>query len=293
MNAKTIVVLGGGVGGIVVSNELRRRLPQNHKVVLVEKNAEHAFAPSFLWMMTGGRRPESITRSLKSLVRKGVEISLTEATNIDILNRSVTTSERTFQYDYLVIALGAELAPEVIPGLAQGAQSFYTFQETSALQKKLAQFNGGIGDGTAAVAAVGKDLLDIAHPAFELGVGIAGIGGGQTLPQRVALPGELAYVGGDELVLGTEMSVERHFVGCRGLGDGVDADGPDAVPIEQVARGGENAIAWRRLRRLGEWSGNGANHGLLTGVLPVSIQGLLPVSNIKPRVCHVYLLALQ
>ena len=66
MTAKTIVVLGGGVGGIVAANHLRGRLASEHRVVLVERNAEHAFAPSFLWLMTGGRRPEQIRRPLKS-----------------------------------------------------------------------------------------------------------------------------------------------------------------------------------------------------------------------------------
>ncbi|MDI6808338.1 MAG: FAD/NAD(P)-binding oxidoreductase [Candidatus Eisenbacteria bacterium] len=143
MNAKTIVVLGGGVGGLVVSNELRRRLARHHRIVLVEKTAEHAFAPSFLWLMVGGRRPESITRPLGSLVHRGIEVVQAEAKSIDIPNRSVATSERTFGYDYLVIALGAELAPEAIPGLSQTAHSFYTFQETRKLQQTLAQFNGG------------------------------------------------------------------------------------------------------------------------------------------------------
>lgn len=47
MAAKTVVILGGGVGGIVAANELRARLGSGHRVVLVERNAEHAFAPSY------------------------------------------------------------------------------------------------------------------------------------------------------------------------------------------------------------------------------------------------------
>lgn len=58
MKEKTIVVLGAGVGGLIAANELRRSLGDSHRVVLVEKNHRHAFAPSFLWLMTGDRRPE-------------------------------------------------------------------------------------------------------------------------------------------------------------------------------------------------------------------------------------------
>jgi len=65
MNAETVVILGGGVGGLVAANELARRLPRGHRIVLVERSATHAFAPSFLWPMTGGRRAEQITRDLR------------------------------------------------------------------------------------------------------------------------------------------------------------------------------------------------------------------------------------
>ena len=143
MNTKTIVILGGGVGGLVVANELRHKLPHEHKVVLVEKNPEHAFAPSFLWLMTGDRQPNRITKPVLSLVRPGVEVIQAEVKNIDIANRSVTTTQCSLTYDYLVVALGAELAPEIIPGLARAAHSFYTFEETKRLQRALTQFNEG------------------------------------------------------------------------------------------------------------------------------------------------------
>ena len=37
MTQKTVVVLGGGVGGLVTANEVRKRLDKEHRVVLVDK----------------------------------------------------------------------------------------------------------------------------------------------------------------------------------------------------------------------------------------------------------------
>src|SRR5574341_787807 len=91
MASKTILILGGGVGGLVAANELRRLLSSEHRVVLVEKNARHAFAPSFLWLMTGDRRPEQISRDVRALVRPGVEVIIAEAQAIDLTNRRVQT----------------------------------------------------------------------------------------------------------------------------------------------------------------------------------------------------------
>ena len=143
MSAKTIVIVGGGVGGLVVANELRHKLGPEHRVVLIEKNREHSFAPSFLWLMTGDRDPGRITKPVASLVRPGVELIQAEARNIDISTRSVSTAQGSTTYDYLVLALGAELAPESIPGLAQAAYSFYTFEEAKRLRQALTRFHGG------------------------------------------------------------------------------------------------------------------------------------------------------
>ncbi len=143
MNGKTIVILGGGVGGLVAANTLRQLLSREHRIVLVEKNAQHAFAPSFLWLMTGERQPEQITRDVRQLARPGVEVALAEAQSIDLPNRRVVTTTQTLAYDYLIIALGAELAPEAIPGLPEAGHTFYTFDGAAKLRDTLREFSGG------------------------------------------------------------------------------------------------------------------------------------------------------
>ncbi|HLC02235.1 MAG TPA: FAD/NAD(P)-binding oxidoreductase [Anaerolineales bacterium] len=142
MSGRTVVILGGGVGGLVAANELRLRLGNDHRVVLVERDAQHAFAPSFLWLMTGDRRPDQITRDVRSLVRPGVEVILAEVQALDLANRRVETSAQTLTYDYLVLALGAELAPEAIPGLGEAAHTFYTLDGATKLRDALQTFGG-------------------------------------------------------------------------------------------------------------------------------------------------------
>ena len=41
MMAKTMVILGGAVGGIVAANHMRRRLTSGHRVVLIETPSAH------------------------------------------------------------------------------------------------------------------------------------------------------------------------------------------------------------------------------------------------------------
>jgi sulfide:quinone oxidoreductase len=143
MSAQTVAILGGGVGGLVAANELARRLPPGHRIVVVEKAATHAFAPSFLWLMTGERRAEQITRNLRALVRPGVEVVHGEVRAIDVAAGCVETDGGRIGYDHLVLALGAELAPGAIPGLAEAAHTFYTLEGAERLRSALADFTRG------------------------------------------------------------------------------------------------------------------------------------------------------
>lgn len=139
----TTLVLGGGIGGMVAANEIRRQLPSTHRVVLVEKNAQHAFAPSFLWLMTGDREPHQIRRPLKGLLRRGVDLVQAEVLGIDPVQRKVRTSAAEIPYDHLIVAMGADLAPGAIPGLAEASQTFFTFDGATQLRDILKSFSGG------------------------------------------------------------------------------------------------------------------------------------------------------
>jgi len=83
MAGKTVLILGGGVGGLVASSELRKKLGREHRVVLVEKETHHVFAPSFTWVILGWRDPSRISRELGLLKRKGIEYVNAEALEID------------------------------------------------------------------------------------------------------------------------------------------------------------------------------------------------------------------
>lgn len=138
-----VVILGGGVGGLVAANALARRLSPGHRITLVERSARHAFAPSFLWLMTGDRRPEQISRDLRSLVHPRVEIVQAEAREIDAGARRVKTEGRSIAYDTLLIALGAQLAPHAILGLAEAGHTFYSFDGAERLHQALRTSKGG------------------------------------------------------------------------------------------------------------------------------------------------------
>ncbi|GMQ89098.1 MAG: FAD/NAD(P)-binding oxidoreductase [Gammaproteobacteria bacterium] len=132
--AKTILVLGGGIGGVVAASRLRKGLPREHRVVLIEREPDYVFAPSFLWLMTGLRQREKISRPLSKLHKQGIELVQGTIERIDPDTHTVWVDGRKFVGDYLIIALGAELAPETIPGLAEAGHNFYSLAGAEALR---------------------------------------------------------------------------------------------------------------------------------------------------------------
>ncbi len=141
--AQTVLILGGGVGGLVAANELRKGLPEPHRVMLVDRETSFVFAPSLLWLMTGGRTADKISRPLARLEKKGIEVVRGEIERIDPERRAVSVNGRTLSGDYLVIALGADLAPETVPGVVQAGHNFYTLAGAEGLRDALAGFTGG------------------------------------------------------------------------------------------------------------------------------------------------------
>ena len=140
---QTVVILGGGVGGLVAARELRRLLPREHRVVVVDKQREHLFAPSLLWLLVGQREANAIQRPVKQLERHGIEVRHGEIEKIDPVTRQVTVSGEVLAADHLIVALGAELAPELVPGLAESGHNFYTLEGAEHLRAALATIRKG------------------------------------------------------------------------------------------------------------------------------------------------------
>ena len=141
--SRTVLVLGAGIGGIVAAETLRRLLPASDRVIAVDRAGQHSFPPSLLWLMVGERGPEDFSRSLDRLLRRGIEFRQGSVTRIDPAQREVEIDGQALRADALVIALGAEYAPETIPGLAEAGLCIYTMEGATAIRDALARFSGG------------------------------------------------------------------------------------------------------------------------------------------------------
>ena len=139
----TILILGGGVGGVVAARTLQVRAGGRARIVVIDKSPLHVYAPGFLHLMLAKRAGESLTRPLQRLARKGVEVVQEEVVKIEPEQRTVLTTAREHFFDYLVIALGAEFAVERILGLKENGFNLYERRSVERLRDALGAFSGG------------------------------------------------------------------------------------------------------------------------------------------------------
>ncbi|GBC75157.1 Sulfide dehydrogenase [flavocytochrome c] flavoprotein chain [archaeon HR06] len=139
---KRILILGGGFGGLTAANELRRALTPDNEIILIDKSKKFSMGLGNLWIIIGERdKPEE--RNLSELNKKGIKFLNEEILKIKPKDKEVITSSSTLKGDYIIVALGAELAPNLIPGFSSSAYNFYEPYECINLQRALKNFNEG------------------------------------------------------------------------------------------------------------------------------------------------------
>ncbi len=144
MTGKTIVILGGGFGGLITAQQLRRMLPPEHRVVVVERQDTISLCAFNMRFMIGEIKDQrEVERALSELANKGIEWVHDEILDIDPSARRIRTSSGTIQGDYLIIALGAEKDGSDIPGFTESAHNLYDANEAIQVHKSLQKLDTG------------------------------------------------------------------------------------------------------------------------------------------------------
>ena len=142
-----IVVLGAGFGGLELvtrlSEELHPVLGDELDVVLVDRAEGFVFGFSKLDVMFGRTRADEVLHRYDRIDKPGVRFVRAEIEGIDPVARRVVTSAGEFDADVLVVALGADLRPDLTPGLVEAGHEFYTNTAAFALRDVIGRFDSG------------------------------------------------------------------------------------------------------------------------------------------------------
>jgi NADH:quinone reductase (non-electrogenic) len=130
-----VLVLGGGFAGLGAAKKLHKAPAE---VVLVDQHDYHTFQPLLYQLATGLLDPSGVGHSLRDLVhgQDNVTVHKTGVTAIDLDTRQVSFAElEPLAYDYLVLALGAEVNFFGTDGAAEHAFPMYTLVDAVRLKE--------------------------------------------------------------------------------------------------------------------------------------------------------------
>lgn len=147
---RRIVILGGGTGGTLTANRLRRFFFKDDvEIVVVDQDDRHVYQPGLLFVPFGLTHPEDIVRPRSRQLHAGIVYKQSVIDRVDIEANAVHLQDKTtLAYDVLIIATGASLALGETEGLAgpgwmEWVFTFYSPEGAAALEKALAAFEGG------------------------------------------------------------------------------------------------------------------------------------------------------
>jgi sulfide:quinone oxidoreductase len=147
---KKIIILGAGTAGTMMANHLKHHVNKDDwEIDIIDEREEHHYQPGYLFLPFDMYTPDDIIKPIKDFIPNGVNLITAKIDRILPEENLVNMADGTHvNYDILIIATGAKIAPEEIEGM-KGSEwqksvfDFYTFDGAFALRNKLRDWEGG------------------------------------------------------------------------------------------------------------------------------------------------------
>ena len=107
INLPRVVVIGAGFAGLKLSRNINTNF---YQLVLIDKNNFHTFQPLLYQVASAGLEPDSIAYPIRKILgrKKNTFFRLAEVQRIQSDEKVISTDIGDLNYDYLVIASGAD-----------------------------------------------------------------------------------------------------------------------------------------------------------------------------------------
>lgn len=145
----SLIILGAGTGGTLLANKLRKALPSDWSITVIDRNNAHHYQPGYLFIPFGTYRPKQVVKP-RDRYLPGVKFLIDEATAIDKDSNTITlASGQVIGFDKLIVATGTHSAPEEVAGMAEAlantdsVHEFYSLEGASRLKPALKKLKKG------------------------------------------------------------------------------------------------------------------------------------------------------
>ncbi|HEX9118414.1 MAG TPA: FAD/NAD(P)-binding oxidoreductase [Anaerolineae bacterium] len=147
---KQLLILGAGTAGTMAANRLNRMLDRDEwQITLVDQDPVHYYQPGFLFIPFGEYTAKDVIKQKREFVPPNIKLIMATIDAVEADDNRVRLSGgQVLNYDFLIIATGADIRPEQTPGLGESEwgrsiHTFYSFEGALALQKALQNWKGG------------------------------------------------------------------------------------------------------------------------------------------------------
>lgn len=116
---RNVIVIGSGYAGLAAALELRSRLPENRRVVVISLSDQFTFLPSLIWIMQGERELADISFPIRPVLEKaGITFMHAGFKRLNAAEGTIALSNGDeLSFERLLVATGGEWDWENTPGL--------------------------------------------------------------------------------------------------------------------------------------------------------------------------------
>jgi NADH:quinone reductase (non-electrogenic) len=101
-----VIIVGAGFGGLEAAKTLAC---EDVRLTVIDRTNYHLFQPLLYQVATAALSPADTAAPIRAILSacRNVEVLLAEVESVDVEAKKLTTKDRVFDYDFLILATGA------------------------------------------------------------------------------------------------------------------------------------------------------------------------------------------
>lgn len=255
----TIAVLGGGYAGVQAIRRLDRLLDRSWTITMIDRDDCHQLLTRLPEVVAGALEPSKACIPFRSIARPRINVVRREITEIDPVNRRITTATGVIEAQWLVVALGATPDYLDIPGARENGMVVKSVEQAVRLRERIEMELKNRRQVKVAVVGAGYTGTEVAGELAEWSRRLPD--GDKIEVAVVAQDTRLLPEGNDRLAHAAESILRRKGVSLE-LGVGVDKVAENSLHLESGRRMKAHVIVWAAHSRA---SGEVNHQGWRTG----------------------------